>query len=136
MKRQQFWLWLLLLPPLLHSCEKKYPDAPTIVTGKIVDENDKPMEGVDFSIEGVRLKGINPIPTFDVKTKSDKNGVYFLSQVIPKPTMTVTVSPYLYVGNVNHTKNNVGSASTTGIVGVSQSEWGKTILVDFKLIKK
>ncbi len=92
MKRLRFWLWLLLLPPLLQCCEKKYPNAETIIQGKIVDENDKPMEGVNFSFYGLQNPFKSSTFTFNLITKTNKNGEFTFSQVIPNGTVSADLS--------------------------------------------
>lgn len=84
MKRRNFLIALGVLPPLVFSsCGKaEFPASPTVITGKVVDENDKPVEGVKFRFSGFYLKGISPIPTFDVDGETNKDGIYSVSYVV------------------------------------------------------
>ena len=110
MKRNQFWLWLLLLPPLLQSCEKKYPNAETIIQGKIVDENDNPMEGVAFVFSGINKTSLlNSTGTFYQTTKSDKNGEFTISQIIPKKTDYIDLN---FTGSQPQYRNYIFTNST------------------------
>ena len=144
MKRKQLWLWLLLLPPLLQSCEKKYPNAETIITGKIVDENDKPMEGVEFYFGGFKYKGISPIPTFSLWSKSNKAGVYYFSQIISSSSKNIEFYPsYLLNLPTNYKLNILINGDYLPFYGIPQKDgdipsikYGKTNTYNFKLVKK
>ena len=84
MKRRNFLIALGVVPPLLFcSCGKdEFPSTPTVITGKVVDENDKPVEGVKFRFSGFYLKGISPIPTFGLDAETNKDGIYNISYVV------------------------------------------------------
>jgi hypothetical protein len=84
MKRRNFLIALGLVPPLAFvSCGKdEFPSTPTIITGKVVDENSMPAEGVKFRFSGFYLKGTSPIPTFGVDTETNKDGIYNVSYVV------------------------------------------------------
>ena len=84
MKRRKFLIALGVVPPLVFSsCGKdEFPSTPTVITGKVVDENDKPVEGVKFRFSGFYLKGISPIPTFSLDTETNKDGIYNVSYII------------------------------------------------------
>ena len=100
MKREQFIKSLVLsilpLALLLQACQKSLPSAPTVVTGKVIDENNMPVEGVKLEFYGAERKGISPIPTFSVEANTNKAGVYSLSQVVPDGTSFTNLSPVSY----------------------------------------
>ena len=86
MKRRNFLIALGVLPPLvLSACKKEEPTPSTIFTGYVIDENDKPVEGTGFQFGGV-TGGFNAKTTFNVTTKTDAKGYYYLEAVIPKET--------------------------------------------------
>jgi hypothetical protein len=89
MKNRRLLLLLTFLPFLFYSCKKKIPEIPTIITGKIVDENDKPIEGVLFYFGGGYRSGTNHLNSFSQQIKSDKNGIYAFTQIIPTKTQFV-----------------------------------------------
>ena len=79
MKREQFIksLALSILPlALLQACKKSLPSTPTVITGKVIDENNMPVEGFMFSFSGIDKKNlINGLPTFLERQKTDKQGI-------------------------------------------------------------
>ena len=86
MKRRNFLITLGVVPPLvLSACKKDEPTPPTIFTGYVIDENDKPVEGTDFQFGGI-TGGFNGKLTFNETTKTDAKGYYYLEAVIPKET--------------------------------------------------
>lgn len=86
MKRRQTLRLLGSLPIWLAACKGKFPSAPTVVTGKVVDENGLPAEGIELTLVGNKKKGVSPIPTFDERTKTDSDGKYTLSHVVSSNT--------------------------------------------------
>ncbi len=94
MKRRQILKLLGLAPPLLlTSCgDPKVPSAPTIATGKVIDENNMPIEGVSIGMFGLERRGVSAIATFDIDALTDKDGHYSLSFVVPRGTDFVKVS--------------------------------------------
>ncbi len=83
MKRRKFLGTLGILPPILISCGKdEFPDRPTIITGKVIDENNMPVVGLKFQFGGYYLKGISPIPTFSTTGETNKDGIYTISYVV------------------------------------------------------
>ena len=85
MKRRKFLIALGVVPPLVLATCKDDPIPPTIFTGYVIDENDKPIEGTGFQFGGV-TGGFNAKTTFNVTTKTDAKGYYYLKAVIPKET--------------------------------------------------
>jgi hypothetical protein len=93
MKRRKFLIALGVVPPLvLEACKKEEPTPPTIFTGYVIDENDKPVEGTGFQFGGV-TGGFNSKETFDVNTVTDAKGYYYLEAVITKETADVIFQP-------------------------------------------
>jgi hypothetical protein len=94
MKRRKFLIALGVVPPLvLSACKKdELPNPPTIFTGYVVDENDKPVEGTGFQFSG-NTGGFNPKSLFDLNTRTDDKGYYYLEQIIPKETGGVNFQP-------------------------------------------
>ncbi len=88
MKRKQFLNALTALPILaVAACEKGFPSTPTVVTGKVIDENGLPVEDFVFSFSGTHKKNIlNAVTTFSERNKTDKDGIYKFSVVIPQDT--------------------------------------------------
>ncbi len=83
MKRRKFLGTLGMLPPLLFSCGKdEFPDRDTIITGKVIDENNMPVVGLKFQFGGYYLKGISPIPTFSITEETNKDGIYTISYMV------------------------------------------------------
>jgi hypothetical protein len=85
MKRRKFLIALGVVPPLLKACKKDEPNPPTIFTGYVIDENDKPVEGTGFQFIGI-TGGFNAKVTFDINTKTDAKGYYYIEQIITKNT--------------------------------------------------
>jgi hypothetical protein len=88
MKRRKFLIALGVLPPLLKACKKDEPNPPTIFTGYVIDENNKPVEGTGF-IFGGDTGGFNGKTTFFVTTKTDVKGYYYLEAIITKDSAAV-----------------------------------------------
>ena len=86
MKRRKFLIALGVVPPLvLSACKKDEPNPPTIFTGYVIDENNKPVEGTGFQFAGI-TGGFSAKITFDANTKTDAKGYYYLEAVITKDT--------------------------------------------------
>jgi hypothetical protein len=58
------------------SCEKDEPSPPTIFTGYVIDENNQPVEGIEFLLIGDK-KGLF------IRTESDSKGYFYLESIIP-----------------------------------------------------
>jgi hypothetical protein len=95
MKRRKFLIALGVVPPLVvSSCGKdEFPSTPTVITGKVVDINDKPVEGIGLSFGGGYRKGLSIIPTFDVRVKTNKDGIYRIEKVVPDGTDDASFLP-------------------------------------------
>ncbi len=93
MKRRKFLLSLGLLPMLLQaaSCKKRFPDAATIIKGRITDEQGNPVEGIRMVLAGTKPSSFSKTVTFEVRDDSDHNGEYLLSHVITKGSKTRVV---------------------------------------------
>lgn len=83
MKRRKFLGVLGILPPILFSCGKdEFPDRNTIITGKVIDENDMPVVGLKLQFSGDYAKGLSLIPIFDVIGETNKDGIYTISHMV------------------------------------------------------
>ncbi|MDZ7900084.1 MAG: hypothetical protein U5N85_18935 [Arcicella sp.] len=91
MKRRHFITAFALLPPLLQACLSE-PIPPTIFTGIIIDESDKPIKDIDLYFGG-NTGGFNPKSTFELRTKTDEKGYYYLEKIIPPQTVDITFKP-------------------------------------------
>jgi hypothetical protein len=93
MKRRRFLQGLALAPPLLlGGCKKDEPTPPTIFTGYVIDEDGKPVEGTGFQFIG-DTGGLNGKTTFNINTKADAKGYYYLEAVITKETVAIDFKP-------------------------------------------
>lgn len=78
------------------------------IKGKVVDENDKPLAGVDISISGIDGRE---------SVKSDKNGRFILTDV---PNKAINIQAWNY-GNSN--------PESSGSVTVSKTQKETTIIM-------
>lgn len=106
MKRRKFLIALGVVPPLvLQACksEEKFPKTPTIISGFVIDEKEKPIKGFGMQFSG-NTGGFNPKSLFNERTLTDEKGYYYLEYLIPeeavsltfKPTANADYSPVLY----------------------------------------
>ncbi|HEV7347807.1 carboxypeptidase-like regulatory domain-containing protein [Telluribacter sp.] len=134
MKRRQILKLLKALPAgILIACQNNFPSTPTVATGKIVDENEMPLEGVSIHLYGFKVKGFSPIPTFEERTKTDKDGTYRLSYVVPRGTHEVRVFPevnLLIKQGINGRYEKV-----TAPTRVPSEDYGKKLIYNFQIIK-
>ena len=96
MKRRKFLIALGVLPPLvLEACKKDIPlpTTPTIITGKVIDENNMPVEGWQLMFYGIERKGVSSVDTFTEQKFTDSNGFFSFSVVVPPNTDSVTFGP-------------------------------------------
>lgn len=70
------------------SCERKIFSRATIITGKVIDQDGNPLEGVPFDFYGERKTGFSGVPTFHISAVSDSTGQYQLSKIfLRKPIL-------------------------------------------------
>ncbi len=146
MKRQQFLKQLALLPPLAWmavACKKSFPSTPTVVTGKVIDENGLPVEGVEFQFSGIYKKGFIAIgTTFDLTTQSDKDGIYKFSQIVPSNTDGADILPqsntkfdlefvYQILLFLNGKYVIIGNP-----IPIQRNQYGTTVIINFQIRKK
>jgi hypothetical protein len=144
MKRRQMLRLLGLAPPVyLVSCKVKFPSTPTIVVGKMIDENDMPIEGALIRMSGSKRQGLSATGTFSIDTLTGKDGNYTLSYVIPRGTDFVNISPvgsstindqthYTYVQ-----KNDTGLyVQLGGDPQLFEMDYGKTATINFQYKKR
>ncbi len=86
---------LIIASILVFSCKKdKFPSTPTIITGKVVDQNNIPIEGYEFQFGGTDKTGfINGNSTFDLYNSTNEQGVYLFSIIVPSSTDLVEFQP-------------------------------------------
>lgn len=97
MKRRKFISVFALLPPLLQACEKDAPPAskvPTVVTGKVIDEDNMPVKDFTFSFLGKIIKTFErDVDTFALIGKTDENGICKFSKILPYGTNYIQFIP-------------------------------------------
>ncbi|MDQ6482137.1 carboxypeptidase-like regulatory domain-containing protein [Dyadobacter sp. LHD-138] len=93
MKRRQILKLIGTFSPILWvaSCKEKLPATPTIVTGRVVDQNNVPLEGARIIMIGAERAGLSGFEKFSVFSDTDQQGNYTLSQILPKGTDYVIV---------------------------------------------
>lgn len=148
MKRRQLLQMLGLIPPTLlaASCKEKLPTSPTIVTGKIIDENGAPLEGAGLRLSGFNVKGYTGgYNTFSITIESDKNGLYKLSQLVPENTNQMSILPYStnkipldqgFGGYHDYIFLNNKYSGLGAPYEIPRSDWGKTIILNYQFIKQ
>ena len=145
MKRRKLLQILGLIPPalLVVACKEKLPSTPTIVTGKIIDENGLPLEGAGLDMAGIKWKGFTPIPTSGVTTESDKDGIYRMSLVVPEGTGDLSILPYstnkVPIGNQGYAHYIFLNGHYTQLGApheIPRSDWGKTTKHNYQFIKQ
>ncbi len=146
MKRRQLLKLLGLAPPLwLAACKDKLPSTPTVVKGKIIDENGKPLEGAGLRLSGTDVKGFAGAETFSITAESDKDGGYKLSQLIPKNTDRISILPMhtdkvplnIGVGDfVSYQLKNSIYDKVTAPHDIPRSSWGKTTIINYQFKKR
>ncbi len=112
MKRRKFLIALGVVPPLvLGACKKdpNWPSTPTIIKGKVIDENNMPVESWDFLFIGIEKKGIYGVDTFSEQKLTDVNGLYSFSVVIPQNTDKIDFYPlgFRFDDKLNRKNSNV-----------------------------
>ena len=95
MKRRKFLIALGVVPPLvLSACKKdELPKTATVIIGKVIDENNMPVEGWELLFYGIERKGISGVDTFAEQKFTDSNGVFSFSITIPSDTVNVRFGP-------------------------------------------
>jgi hypothetical protein len=99
MKRRKFLIALGVVPPLvISSCRKTepLPTTPTVITGKVIDENNMPVEGWELMFYGSKLNGISATSTFQEQKMTDVNGLFSFSVVVPQDTGKVGFAPLAF----------------------------------------
>lgn len=144
MKRASiFSLYLLSFSLILISCEQKLPNVTTIVTGKVVDEQGKPVEGVVFQLNGLKKKGISPIPTFDAYSTTDSTGRFEIAHLITKETEQVYLDPasstlydlqrdYIFF----YVLDDGSTSRVTASLRIPSDRYGKTTTVNYLMRKR
>ncbi|WP_428666462.1 hypothetical protein [Runella sp.] len=144
MKRRKF-ITALLLPATawMVGC-KKYDSWDTIVKGRVVAENNQPVEGVKFQFYGVKeTRVFKQEFTFDTTGQSNREGYYQLSYLIPSSTdiaQLIGVDTTAFDLGKTHDlliENPAGQyIQLGGPVGVLPKDFGKTTVFNFLLRKR
>ncbi|MDF7819820.1 hypothetical protein P1X15_19520 [Runella sp. MFBS21] len=145
MKRRQFLsLVSIILILTLISCEKTLTSTPTIVTGRVIDENNTPVEGVEFRFSGYDQKNaFSHSETFYLTALTDKDGIYYLSQVIPNGTDNANILPletskfrFGMDYNIFLYKDAVATTLVGRPIEIQSKNYGKTNTFNFQIRKK
>ena len=136
MKRRKFLLALGVVPPLLQACasDLPVPTTPTIFTGTVINENDKPIKDFNVFFTG-DTGGFNPKSTFELRTQTDEKGYYYLEKLIPTGTIGITFKPE---GNSIYTPGLYDFLCLVNGVYQSPIPWitGKRNEFNFKIFKR
>ncbi len=146
MKRRKLLKLLGLTPAgllIASSCKEKLPSTPTIVTGKIIDENGLPLEGAGLRLTGRNIEGITGgYATFSIYMESDKEGRYKLTQLLPKDTDEVTIASMstskIIVDNQNYEVYILEGTIyylETSPYNIPRTSWGKATTLNYQFIK-
>ncbi len=147
MKRRQLLQILGLIPPALlaASCKEKLPSTPTIVTGKVIDENGLPLAEAGLDLAGIKWDFVTPTTTKGVTKESDKDGFYELSLIVPEGTDELSLAPYstkkvplnIGVGDfVAYLYIDQVSTKMTAPYTIPRSDWGKTTTLNFQFKRR
>ncbi len=116
------------------NCEKKLPSTLTVVNINLIDENDKPVEGYTFQINGFYPKGLSAIGTFNEFLKTDSKGNITFEKLVISPTKNITISPISDSFKEQILiKTKAGNYEKTGLFLISI---GFVNQINYKLIKK
>lgn len=150
MKRRQLLKLLILTPlaTLFEACESIGPRKNTTVTGRVIDQDGNPLEGARFYIYGEKKSSIGSsgAVTFRAECTSDVGGYYQMSEYIPKSTSKVwfflksnekirlpeSADPNYSVYLEN---DKVFEEYNSGVLVIPRSDWGKTVVFNFKYEK-
>lgn len=141
MKKCIFLIFISLLS--FSSCKKdKFPSTPTIITGKVIDENEIPIEGYQFQFSGKdKTNFLNSNITFDSKFETNKDGVYSTSIMVPSNTSSTTFKPIgfkLPGGNFDPLYQNIFvfiDGKYLPPYNISKIKYGVTNTYNFQVIK-
>lgn len=130
-----------LIPAGVGSCTEKLPDTPTMVSGKFIDEEGKPLENVQLQYSGVDQRSFSARSTFDLTTRTDKNGNYAFSQVAPNGTDHLEIlaeqpdsmSAYEYLIYFEISGEYFPQGSPYRI---PKNSWGKSLNLNYQIRKK
>ena len=131
-----------------------------IVTGKVVDEYDKPIKGFALNMYGTDNKFFRVDITFNTNSLTDTNGMYRLWQVIPDETdiidIDMTQGAEFIAGGILTNSRGEALSDSFGILDcaiyfqldssyreisgsdytIPSSDYGKTITLNYQLRKK
>ncbi len=146
MKRRQLLKLLGFAPPLwLAACKDKLPSTPTIVKGKIIDENGNPLEGAGLRLTGREIKGFSGTVTFSITIESDKDGLFKLTQIAPDRTEEISILPMStdritldqgFGGFVSYILINGNYEKIASPQYIPRSSWGKTTIINYQFIPR
>ncbi len=142
MKRRDFFYIAVLLPFTMLTACKKYDSWNTVVMGKVVDENNQPVEGMSFQFLGYERKGLGTLTTFDIHTQSDSEGRYEVAFLIPSSTDEAVF------GGTGNDKFKFGTTHDLlresegkyvdfiSYLTIPKRSYGETTIINFQVIKK
>lgn len=142
MKRRSFIWYLGILPSLffVFSCKKyKFPTTPTVIKGKVIDQDGLPVKGLDFVFGGT--EGIPGKVTFSSNTFTDSEGNFSFSQIIPKETDQASITPIGSEYNLSYSyslfylSDDGSFKRVTDPHYIGRGDYGKTTVVDYQLRK-
>jgi hypothetical protein len=141
MKRTVSLLLICLIPAcFIAACKDPYPSAPTTVTGRIVDESGKPLEGVVLGLTGLDKIGVaSGVPTFSVVSETNADGEYTLSYVVPRATDFVEFSTSSNAVDGVFYRAFIDYGDRYDLyrgVSIPRKDYGKTTIVNFQFRKR
>lgn len=112
-----------------------------VVSGKFIDEGGKPLENVQLQYYRVNQRGFSAISTFDLTTKTDKNGDYSFSQIAPNGTDHLEIlaeqpdsmSAYEYL---IYLKFQESIFPRVRLIEFLRIKWGKFTIINYQIRKQ
>ncbi|CAG4999820.1 hypothetical protein DYBT9275_02315 [Dyadobacter sp. CECT 9275] len=124
------------------SCGKDFPDAPTIVTGEVIDEAGAPVSGVLFILLGTKNSGLGSVSIFKETDESGINGKFHIEKVIPNDSKTTELLPAdneFYTFGLTHNiflKKGDQYIILGNSIPIVPDKYGMTLIYRFKVVKK
>lgn len=127
---------------LLLSCDKGFPDSPTIITGKVIDQDGEPIAGVAVGFIGKERASVSMVPTFEAMTNTQADGSYRIEQVVPDSTDSSNIGirrfPQVDIdtfGYIFFISVDGGTERELTLYTVNEEKYGTAITVNF-IVKK
>ena len=125
------------------ACRDNVPETPTIIQGVVFDQDGRVIKNASINMYGSEQRGLKQITTFDATARTDANGAYKISQILPKNTDAVDVLPVSsdsvsldrYIPFIDlKTDGNYIPATSSYLL--PREAWGTTLTLNFKFQKK